>query len=78
MIAAEGFSYALADGEKPEIVLSPQYFSYAPVTAGAPEGCAYAVLNGQVIGQIELVWGSSLDATQEKERTLLERLLGGI
>ena len=78
LVAAEGFSYALAEGEEVEIVLSPQYFSYAPVTAGAPEGCAYAVLNGQVIGQIELVWGTSLDETQEKERTLLERLFGGI
>lgn len=78
LIAAEGFSYALAEGEEVEIILNPQYFSYAPVTAGATEGCAYAVLDGQVIGQIGLVWGSSLDATQEKERTLLERLFGGI
>ena len=78
LVAAEGFSYALAKGEEVEIVLSPQYFSYAPVTAGASEGCAYAVLDGQVIGQIELVWGTSLDETQEKERTLLERLFGGI
>lgn len=78
LVAAEGFSYALAKGEEVEIILSPQYFSYAPVTAGAPEGCAYAVLNGQIIGQIELVWGTSLDEIQEKERTLLERLFGGI
>ena len=78
LLAAKGFSYALAPGEKVEIVLSPQFFSYAPVTAGADEGCAYAVLDGRVIGQIPLVWGSSLEEKQEKEGTLLERLFGGI
>ena len=78
LMAAEGLSYALAEGEEPEIVLSPQYFSYAPVTAGATEGCAYAVLDGQGIGQIELGWGTSLEETQEKERTLISRLFGGI
>ena len=78
LVAAEDFSYSLAAGEQIDIVLSPRYFSYAPVTAGADEGCAYAVLDGQIVGQIPLVWGSSLEETQEKERTLLERLFGGL
>ena len=78
LVAAEGFSYSLAPDEEIELVLSPRYFSYAPVTGGAEEGCAYAVLDGQVVGQIPLVWGSSLEETQEIERTLLERLFGGI
>ena len=77
LVAAEGFSYALAAGEEPELVLSPQFFSYAPVTAGRPEGCAYVVLDGQVVGQIPLVWGSSMKERNQKERTLLERLFGG-
>ena len=78
LIAAEDFSYALAEGEEPELVLSPQSFSYAPVRSGEEEGCAYVVLGGQVVGQIPLVWGSSLDEKQEKERTWLSRLFGGI
>ena len=78
LVAAEDFSYSLAAGEQIDIVLRPRYFSYAPVTAGADEGCAYAVLDGQIVGQIPLVWGSSLEETQEKERTLLERLFGGL
>ena len=78
LIAAEEFSYALAEGEEPELVLSPQPFSYAPVRMGEEEGCAYAVLGGKVIGQIPLVWGSSLDEKQEKERTLIMRLFGGL
>ena len=77
LVAAEGFSCALAAGEEPEIVLSPRYFSYAPVQSGADEGCAYVVLDGAVIGQIPLVWGTSLEEKQEKEKTWLSRLFGG-
>ena len=78
LVAAEGFSYALAAGEEVEFTLSPQPFSYAPVLEGAPEGCAYAVLNGKVVGQIPLAWGSSLEETKDQKKTLLQRLLGGI
>ena len=77
LIAAEEFSYALAEGEEPELVLSPQPFSYAPVRMGEEEGCAYVVLDGRVVGEIPLVWGSSLEPKQEKERTWLTRLFGG-
>ena len=77
LVAAKSFSYALAAGEEIELVLSPQLFSYAPVRGGAAEGCAYAVLDGQVVGQIPLVWAFGLEETKEKERTLLERLFGG-
>jgi len=77
LVAAEGFSYAMAEGEDFEIILSPQPFSYAPVVAGAEEGCAYVLLEGRVIGQVGLVWGSSAAEKQEKERTLLQRLFGG-
>jgi len=77
LVAAEDFSYALAAGEEIDIVLSPQQFSYAPVQEGRTEGCAYAVLGETVVGEIPLVWGTSLEAKQEKEKTLLERLFGG-
>ena len=78
LVAAEEFSYALAEGEEPQIVLSPQSFSYAPVRKGGEEGCAYAVLDGRVIGEIHLVWGGSLDEKQENEKTWLSRLFGGL
>ena len=78
LIAAEEFCYPLTEGEEPQIVLSPQTFSYAPVRSGEPEGCAYALLGGRVIGEIPLVWGGSLDEKQEKEKTWLTRLFGGL
>ena len=77
LIAAEGFSYAMAEGEEWEIILSPQFFSYAPVQGGAEEGSAYVVLSGRIVGQIPLVWGSSMEAKQEKEKTWISRLFGG-
>ena len=78
LVAEKSFSYALAAGEEPEIVLSPQLFSYAPVAGGAAEGCAYVVLGGRVIGEVPLVWGTSLEETTEKEKSFLDRLFGGI
>ena len=77
LIAAEGFSYAMAPGEEFDLVLSPQYFSYAPVEGGAEEGSAYVVLGGKVVGEIPLVWGFSASEKQQKEKTLLQRLFGG-
>ena len=77
LIAETGFSYAMTQDEQIEIVLSPQFFSYAPVTGGRPEGSAYVVLDGQVVGQIPLVWGSSMIETKQKEKTFLECLFGG-
>lgn len=77
LIAGESFSCALAPGEEPQIVLSPRYFSFAPVRSGADEGCAYVVLDGEIIGQIPLRWGASLEEKQEKEKTWLSRLFGG-
>ena len=77
LVAAKGFSCALAAGEEPEIVLSPRYFSYAPIRGGAEEGCAYVVLDGEIIGEIPLVWGTSLEEAKQKEKTWLSRLFGG-
>ena len=78
LVAEKSFSYALAAGEEPEIVLSPRLFSYAPVTGGAPEGCAYLVLGEKGIGEVPLVWGTSREETKEIENSFLERLFGGI
>ena len=76
LVAGEDFFWAMAPGEELEIVLSPRSFSYAPVEEGAPEGCAYVVLDGHVVGQIPLQWGGSM-TEQQKEKTWLSRLFGG-
>ncbi len=78
MVAAEGFTWPLASGEEPEVVLSPEFFTYGPVMQGAEAGTAYLVLGKTVIGAVPLQWGGSLDVTIEKEKTLWERIFGGI
>ncbi len=77
LVAAEGFSWPLAQGEEPEIVLSPEYFSYAPVRAGDDAGTAHVVLGNAVVGEIPLQWGTDMDIRMEKEKSLLERIFGG-
>ena len=76
LLAAAGFSWPMAEGEQVEIVLSPQNFSYAPVEQGAPEGCAYVVLDGRVIGEIPLTWGSEMK--EQKQKAWFQRLFGGL
>lgn len=79
LIAAEGFEYALAKNEEPEVVVSPQEFVYAPVVAGSEVGCAYVMLGESCVGKVKLVYGETVERYQEpeKEKTILERLFGG-
>ncbi len=78
LLAAEGFSYPLAQGEEPEIVLSPEFFSYAPVRAGEAAGTAHVVLGDHVAGEVPLLWGGTQEIVPQKEKTLWERIFGGL
>ncbi len=78
LVAAEEFVWPLALGEEPEVLLSPEYFSHGPIEQGAEAGTAYLVLGSHTIGQIPLLWGSSLEAAMEQEKTLWERIFGGL
>ncbi len=74
LLAAENFSYALAPGERPEIVLSKPGFVYAPVVRGQEAGYAYVCLSGKTVGKIPLVYGQTVEMEKEEERSLWERL----
>lgn len=78
LVAEEGFSYALAEGEVPEIRLDPREFLYAPVTEGAEAGLAYVILGDRVIGEIPLIYGSTVEQEKETEKkSIWERWFGG-
>lgn len=47
LVAGEDFSFALAQGEQPQIVIGGQNFAYAPVAQGAEAGTAYVLLSGK-------------------------------
>ena len=56
VLAAEEFSYCVAEGEQVEILLSSKGFDYAPVVAGANAGHAYICLDGKVVGKIPVCY----------------------
>lgn len=64
LIAAESFSFPLAQGEKPEIILSAPGFAYAPVVKGKTAGYAYICLGDQVAGKVRLVYGETVEQKQ--------------
>ena len=76
LVAEADFYWSVAPGEEFDIVLSPRSFSFAPVEQGAPEGCAYVVLEDRVVGEIPLAWGTSMNE-QQKEKAWILRLFGG-
>ena len=76
LLAAQPFDYALAEGEKPEILLSGPGFVYAPVVEGAEAGVAHICIGDREIGEVALVYGKTIEKTPEKELTLWEKLMG--
>ncbi len=77
LLAMEDFSYALAQGEKPEIVLPKPEFVYAPVAEGQQAGYAYVCLNGKTVGKIPVVYGETVEAETVKKETIWNRLWKG-
>lgn len=79
LVANADFSYAMAQGEEPQIVLPSQEFVYAPVVEGSEAGCAYVVLGDETVGQIPLVYGETVERQQEpeEEKNILQRIFGG-
>lgn len=73
VLAAEGFSYALAPEETVRIVLSGPGFVYAPAVAGAEGAEAYVLLEGTAVGKIPTVYGQTIEQQQE-EPSFWERL----
>ncbi len=75
ILATEDFSYALAQGERPQIVLGGQDFAYAPVTEGADAGTAYVLLSGKIIGRVPTVYGETVEQIVSEKKPFWQRLL---
>ncbi len=76
LLAGCDFSYALAPGEEPQIVLSGPGFIYAPVVKGGDAGTAYICLGDKAIGTIPLVYGDTVEQQIVEERSFWERIFG--
>ena len=77
LVADNDFSYALADGEEPEIRIIGTGFVYAPVVTGQPAGYAYVCLNGRSVGKVPLVYGQTVEQKVVQPLPWWKRLLGG-
>ncbi len=77
LIATEDFSYSLAQGEEPTIVLSKPGFVYAPVAQGQEAGVAHICLDGKSVGQIPVVYGQTVEMQSIKKPSLWEKLFKG-
>lgn len=72
-IAAVDFSYALAEDEVPQVVLSGPGYVYAPVSQGAGAGFAYLLLEGRCVGKVPLVYGATVEQKQDPKRHFWQR-----
>lgn len=77
LIVAEDFSYALAAGESPRIVLPHPGFVYAPVVQGQTAGYAHICLEDETIGRVALVYDATIEQEKEPERSFWDKLFGG-
>ncbi len=74
LIAAEDFSYAMAQGEQVSIELPGSGFVYAPVAEGQSAGYAHVFLDGAPVGKVELLYGQTVEQKQEEKQSILEKL----
>ena len=77
LIAAEDFSFSLAQGEEPKIYLPPSGFVYAPVVEGKQAGFANICLDGITIGKVALVYGETVEQEVTERQPFWKRLWKG-
>ena len=77
VLAAEDFSYALSEQEKPHIVLSGPGFVYAPVAEGQEAGFAYVCIGSTAVGKVSLVYEETVEQLLPEKKSIWERLFGG-
>ena len=77
LLAADSFDYALAPNEKVSIAVPGIGFVYAPVTAGAEAGFAHICVDGKSVGKVPLIYGRTIEKTQDTKKSIWDRLIGG-
>ena len=78
LVATQDFSFALAEQEQPQILLSGVEFDYAPVVQGGEAGYAYVLLGENVIGKVPVAYADTVEQIKQPEKKpFWKRLLGG-
>ena len=68
LIAQSDFSYALAPGECPELILPGPGFVYAPVSENQDAGVVYLCLGRRTIGKIPVRYARTVEQQPEEKR----------
>ena len=76
VLAAEDFSYALAEDECAQLALPGPGFVYAPAVEGADAGCAYVLINGKAVGKVPVVYGTTVEQAETEEKSFWQKLFG--
>ena len=76
LLAAEDFSYSLADHESVNFQLQSCGFVYAPVVCGQYAGIMYVIVDGTAVGKVPLVFGNTVEQTIEIKNPIWLRIFG--
>lgn len=77
LAAAQSFSWPLAEGEKLEIRFDLPESLAAPLTAGEPAGQAVFTLDGEEVGQVDLLCAKAVAEAERAGRVPFHRLRAG-
>ena len=77
LMAAEDFSFPIAEKETATIEIPGPGFVYAPVVEGADAGTAWACVDGHRVGRVAMRYGKTVELSTEEEQSLWDRLFGG-
>ena len=77
LLAAEDFSYALSEQEKPHLVLSGPGFAYAPVVEGQTGGLAYVCIGSTAVGKVPVIYEETVEQLLPEKKSFWERWFGG-
>lgn len=75
VIAAEDFSYALAEGEEVSFTLSNKGFAYAPVVSGGDAGFAYICVDGKAVGKVPVVYAETVEQENSPQEPFWKKFL---
>ncbi len=76
ILAAEEFSFALTEEERPYTMLPGPGFVYAPAVEGAEAGYVYVLIEGNAIGKVSVVYGQTVEQEQTEESSFWKKLFG--
>ena len=77
IVAAEDFSYPLAEGENPCLALPGTGFVYAPAVEGSDAGFVYVLIQGKAVGKVPTVYGATVEQTKEENPGFWEKIFKG-